>query len=90
MGAQRPPARDAATGEARVRLVSDPAGTQRVAILISQEVYEALNDARIAASARDGRRRTLAEFIGALVEALAQDCPAAPRRLAARDDGSAA
>lgn len=55
-------------------LVGDPAGTRRLSITVSHDAYDVLNRARIAASIADGRERTLAEFVGAIVETFAQDC----------------
>lgn len=55
-----------------LRAVDDPSGTRRVAVVLTEDAYEVLNRARIAA-ARDARRPTptLSAFCGSLLEAVA-------------------
>lgn len=57
-----------------LRLVDDPPETCRLAIIVSGDAYDVLNRARIAAAVLAGRPpQRMAEFVGALVEAQAQE-----------------
>lgn len=56
-----------------LRALDDPPDTRRLAIIVSDDAYDVLNRARIAAAASAGRpAQRMAEFVGDLVEALAQ------------------
>lgn len=56
-----------------LRALDDPEGSHRVAIVLSDDAYDVLNRARIAAGVSGGAPpQRMCDFIGQIVEAVAQ------------------